>query len=655
MSIADQISRLNNAKASIKESIKNKGVDVSDDALLDEYPALIDSIEAGGEGGDPYYEDFYNLRTNNGTDMVGLFAYCTVPELDLRKLDTGNVTNMDSMFYYCYSSFINIDGWDTSNVTDMDSMFWRFTGSVDVSKLDTSKVTNINSMFRYANTDNIILTGLSFPSTTSLGYMFDSASGTSIDLSSWDISNITNMNYMFNNADYKRIDLTGWKTTNVTNMSSMFSKYNNPLVELIIPDWDMSNCSANIFYNGSYISKLNLIDLSRSNDTTITKITSFLPTRTTTTFGTVMVPSNTSQEVYDDLIAKYWRPIGADLSPAPASVEIVAELDQLKPGKPKTNRLYVKNTSDVWYADTRKVEIVNVSEYDTAILEGNTLTTISGASGDINLEARVIDTQEVVGTKRITIFNGDSYPGVIKFRSNKDLKSSSSTAISVTLVDESTTLRIAGNNASLVYDKYFDMYTYDAGSAIGKVVFNENNYCPLTEIVKLNTSNLYSTEYMFSNQLNLTTLDLSDWDTSNLKSIAGMFYKCKNLTTINFSGWDISNIFSMSSLFSGCENLITLDLSDWDISNVATTGDMFDYCYKLTHFKAPQNISYTFDLEFCRSLTHESLMSVINNLIELPDEYNNGLYLNMAVIDTLSAEEIAIATNKGWTVRFYNI
>ena len=306
MSIADQINRLNNAKANIKQAIENKGVEVSDSALLDEYPALISSIEVGsGEGGNPYYEDLYNIRTSNGTNMKGLFYYCNAPELDLRNLDVSKAYDMSYMFDHCSSSSVNVDGWDTSKVTNMSYMFYYFSGSIDFSKLNTSNVTNVSNMFNGAKTDNVILTGLGFPKCTKLDNMFNNAEGTTLDLSSWDISNIKEMNYMCAGG-YKKIDLTGWKTTNVTNMNYMFYKYNNPLEELIIPDWDMTNCSHNIFYNSSYMKNLKLVDLSRSNDTTIAKIASFLPTKTSAAPGTVLVPANTSQEVCDTLAAKYW-------------------------------------------------------------------------------------------------------------------------------------------------------------------------------------------------------------------------------------------------------------------------------------------------------------------------------------------------------------
>jgi hypothetical protein len=65
------------------------------------------------------------------------------------------------------------------------------------------------------------------------------------------------------------------------------------------------------------------------------------------------------------------------------------------------------------------------------------------------------------------------------------------------------------------------------------------------------------------------------------------------------------------------------------------------------------------DLSYSPKLTHESLMSVINNLYDLNLTYsaigNGKLYrqelrLGSTNLAKLSAEEIAIATNKGWNV-----
>lgn len=72
MSIASEITRLQQAKASIKESIENKGVEVSDDAKLDEYPEIIDTIPQGGGEEIPQGVKYY--------DFDGTVLYEYTPE-----------------------------------------------------------------------------------------------------------------------------------------------------------------------------------------------------------------------------------------------------------------------------------------------------------------------------------------------------------------------------------------------------------------------------------------------------------------------------------------------------------------------------------------------------------------------------------------------
>jgi len=53
MSIASEITRLQNAKAALKSSIEAKGVTVDPSATLDSYPELVDSIPTGGREYEP--------------------------------------------------------------------------------------------------------------------------------------------------------------------------------------------------------------------------------------------------------------------------------------------------------------------------------------------------------------------------------------------------------------------------------------------------------------------------------------------------------------------------------------------------------------------------------------------------------------------------
>lgn len=65
MSVQSEITRLQNAKAAIKAAIEGKGVTVPDTTLLDGMAALIESIEAGGGGGDTLLG--YNLLSGTIT------------------------------------------------------------------------------------------------------------------------------------------------------------------------------------------------------------------------------------------------------------------------------------------------------------------------------------------------------------------------------------------------------------------------------------------------------------------------------------------------------------------------------------------------------------------------------------------------------------
>lgn len=196
MTISDQIRRLQNAKAAIKQALSNKGVIVSDTAKLDEYPALIDSIQAGG--GDSYYgayyEDLFYTRINrggsSGESYSYLFASCNAKELNLSRLDTSNVSNMSYMFFNCNAlTSLDLGNFDTSNVTTMNRMFYNCNKltSIDLSNFDTSKVSD-------------------------MGYMFsDCKSLTSLDLSNFDTGKVTTMISMFSGcAALETLDLSNW-------------------------------------------------------------------------------------------------------------------------------------------------------------------------------------------------------------------------------------------------------------------------------------------------------------------------------------------------------------------------------------------------------------------------------------------------------------
>lgn len=149
---------------------------------------------------------------------------------------------------------------------------------------------------------------------------------------------------------------------------------------------------------------------------------------------------------------------------------------------------------------------------------------------------------------------------------------------------------------------------------------------------------------------------------------AYMFYKCGQLDFELFT-FDTSNVLNASSMFQYCSRLTKIPIFDfsscYDVSNIlADCGNLIDiggfnnlgkgYTRKTNNYHP-----YKLDLSYCRNLTHESLMNVINNLYDLNLTYDvaNGgtlyrqsLVLGATNLAKLTEEEIAIATNKGWDV-----
>lgn len=600
---ADKLNKLLETKAAIRKAIADKGVEVGEDTVFADYPTKISAIEAGGgEVANPYYEELFNLRTNNGTNMKGLFYYCPASDLDLRGLDVSAVTSMFYMFGYCNSN-VNVEGWDTSKVTDISYMFNYFAGSIDLSKLDFSSVTRTDYMFGNAKINGINLTDLSFPSTNSLNYLFNNAEGDLLDLSSWDISNITTMTYMFYSANIKKIDLTGWKTTNVTDMGTMFSSYSSGMTELIIPDWDMTNTTKySSFFNSNsgYHKNLMLIDLSRSNDITITKIASTLPTRTITTFGKVMIPAESSQDAINALVAKYWKPVGPRIDMT--SCEIATELDEIKPGE-STKLCY--GNSEPWYGNDVNVEYVSSDETIATIDKETMMVTSTGIEGTTEITARIADTQEVISVAPITlaVSETDNYPNVIKFRGPSTPTSNHCISVNDTKVYLS----------DMNYNSASGIYTYDAGAPITKIKFNPTtssgygNSC--RELIKINTNDITSMNNMFWG-CTFTSIDLSSFNTSNVTDMSQMFNSCKNLTSLDLSNFNTSNVTKMTDMFEGCEKLQSLDLSNFNVSKVE---DLSGLCSKCSSLKS-LNLS-SFDTSNVTKMTH--LFDYCSSLEEL--------------------------------------
>ena len=162
MSVATEISRLQNAKADIKTAIESKGVTVPSSATIDSYNTYINQIQTGGGGGTNYLEQYANrslsgsvdstqLGTSIGSNMARylLYGQITITSVDLTG--TGTTKIADNFCNSCYSltSIVIPDTvTEIGNNFCQDSQLNSFTIPSSVTKigsyfLGNSKVTSL--------------------------------------------------------------------------------------------------------------------------------------------------------------------------------------------------------------------------------------------------------------------------------------------------------------------------------------------------------------------------------------------------------------------------------------------------------------------------------------------------------------------------------
>lgn len=194
-----------------------------------------------------------------------------------------------------------------------------------------------------------------------------------------------------------------------------------------------------------------------------------------------------------------------------------------------------------------------------------------------------------------------------------------------------------------------------------------------------NISHITNFKNLFNGCTHMTSIELTNVDLLNATQLTSMFTNCSSLTSIDFSKCgDMLKVSDLGSMLYGCSNLIDLNISNIDMGLITSINSFFGpessgslSCRSLENLQFGTNLGkgyteqadnykyYSLIIKHSTKLTHESLMNVINNLYDLNITYDvaNGgtlytqkLTLSSSSKSKLTAEEIAIATNKGWTV-----
>ena len=173
----------------------------------------------------------------------------------------------------------------------------------------------------------------------------------------------------------------------------------------------------------------------------------------------------------------------------------------------------------------------------------------------------------------------------------------------------------------------------------------------ITSIPLFDTKNVNSMRDMFTSCSSLTSIPL--FDTKNVNSMYETFGYCKSLTSI--PQLDTSKVTTMMFMINGCTSLTSIPLLD--CSSVTNTSAPFGYTSlnKLTDLGGFKDLKVSWSSNFLDRVpnaTVESLMNVINNLYDLTANGLSGKTLKFGTtnLNKLTADQIAVATNKGWNL-----
>ena len=192
---------------------------------------------------------------------------------------------------------------------------------------------------------------------------------------------------------------------------------------------------------------------------------------------------------------------------------------------------------------------------------------------------------------------------------------------------------------------------------------------------QLNTSKGTGFSYMFASP-QVTSGGAVPWtfyDTINANKVDYMFYNNRMVSEIpdmnfpkasyavNFAS-TCNNLIKVGTInspsvthwtfgFSDCQKLETIE--GIDLTSATTVDSLFYNCKALTNLTINGTISINnLDLTYCTLLTHESLMSVINALVDKTTDTSGTVWkikLGSTNLAKLTDDEKLIIENKGWT------
>lgn len=208
----------------------------------------------------------------------------------------------------------------------------------------------------------------------------------------------------------------------------------------------------------------------------------------------------------------------------------------------------------------------------------------------------------------------------------------------------------------LTNEKLSNIIKYDDTKDISNTSYMFRGQQNLSIIPSINTENVVNMSYMFSGGCFASNSVPPELNTSKVENISNMFNGYSNNgynnSMISLPLYDFRSVTNATGLFAYCRHLRSIPALNFE--NMGTRGG-FQEPFWLSNTNMLEeihiiDIHYYFNISASTNFTREALLEIIGNLRDMTGSTPLTLTLGATNLAKLTEEDIALATEKNWTV-----
>lgn len=197
-------------------------------------------------------------------------------------------------------------------------------------------------------------------------------------------------------------------------------------------------------------------------------------------------------------------------------------------------------------------------------------------------------------------------------------------------------------------------------------MFQNCNSVKSLDMAHFDVSRCTSFLYLFSFCSSLENITCKDFNTRNVTDMSSCFGYCSSLKTLDLTGWDMRKVTRMEYVFNRCTSLEVLDITGWNMESTTGTAHFSSSCDSLQSIIGNRTIeeviadniatmiglSAPAGVNFANSpnLDRASMRAIINGVADMTGKTTLRMAFHANAKARLTEEDIAIATNKNWTI-----